>query len=51
MKYLIKYLVDFAALAFLYAFALFRKWKNKGRDVLLVNTLLYPISLVCSISL
>ena len=36
-----KYLIDFAALALLYAFVFFGKWKGKGRDVLLVNTLLY----------
>lgn len=41
MKYLIKYLIDFAALALLYAFVFFRKWKGKGRDILLVNTLMY----------
>lgn len=36
-----KYLVDFIALALLYAFVFFGKWKKKGRDVLLVNTLMY----------
>lgn len=36
-----KYLIDFAALALLYAFVFFRKWKLKGKDVLLVNTLMY----------
>ena len=36
-----KYLIDFAALALLYAFVFFGKWKAKGRDILLVNTLLY----------
>lgn len=36
-----KYLVDFAALAFLYAFVFFRRWRLRGRDVLLVNTLMY----------
>lgn len=36
-----KYLIDFTALAFLYAFVFFRKWKSKGKDVLLVNTLMY----------
>lgn len=41
MKYRIKYLIDFGALALLYVFVLFGKWKRKGRDVLLVNTLLY----------
>ena len=37
----IKYLVDFAALFFLYAFVFFMKWKNGGRDVLIANTLMY----------
>ena len=41
MKYLIKYLVDFGALALLYVFILFKKWRSKGRDVLLLNTLMY----------
>lgn len=36
-----KYLVDFAALALLYVFAFFPRWKIKGRDRLLVNTLMY----------
>ena len=41
MKYLIKYSIDFAALALLYVFVFFRKWKGRGRDILLVNTLMY----------
>jgi glycopeptide antibiotics resistance protein len=36
-----KYLIDFTALALLYAFVFFKKWKNKGKDILLVNTLMY----------
>ena len=36
-----KYLIDFTALALLYAFVLFRKWKSMGKDALLVNTLMY----------
>ena len=36
-----KYFVDFAALAILYIFVFFRKWKRKGRDVLFVNSLMY----------
>ena len=36
-----KYLVDFTALALLYVFVFFRKWKIKGTDKLLVNTLMY----------
>lgn len=41
MKYWIKYGIDFIALALLYAFVLFRKWKIKGKDIWLVNTLMY----------
>lgn len=36
-----KYLIDFATLAFLYAAVFFRKWRKKGRDILLVSTLMY----------
>lgn len=36
-----KYLIDFAALALLYAFVFFRKWRRKGNGMLLVNTLMY----------
>lgn len=36
-----KYLIDFTALILLYIFVFFGKWKIKGREVLLVNTLLY----------
>ena len=36
-----KYAVDFIALVLLYVFVFFRKWKTKGRDMLLVNTLMY----------
>lgn len=36
-----KYLIDFIALALLYAFVFFGKWKSKGKDRLLVNTLMY----------
>lgn len=50
MKYMIKYLIDFAALALLYAFVFFRKWKIKGRDRLLVNTVMYVcISFFCAL--
>ena len=41
IKYLIKYLVDFAALALLYIFVFFGRWRAKGRDMLLVNTLMF----------
>ncbi len=41
MKYLIRYFVDFIVLAFLYVFFFFKKWKRQGREVLLVNTLMY----------
>ena len=47
MKYLIRYLIDFAVLGFLYAFVFFRRWRTQGRDILLVNTLMYAyLSLV-----
>lgn len=36
-----KYLIDAAALAILYVFVFFGRWKGRGKDVLLVNTLLY----------
>lgn len=41
MKYSIRYVVDFAVLAVLYALVFFRRWRSRGRDVLLVNTLMY----------
>ena len=47
MKYLIKYFIDFTVLVLLYAFVLFKRWRTRGRDRLLVNTLLYAyLSLV-----
>ncbi len=36
-----KYLIDFVALALLYVFVLFKKWKLKGKDILLAKTLMY----------
>ncbi|MCI8417222.1 MAG: VanZ family protein [Lachnospiraceae bacterium] len=36
-----KYSIDFIVLALLYAFVFFRKWKISGKDILLVNTLMY----------
>lgn len=36
-----KYLIDFSVLAVLYFFVLFRKWSRRGKDILLVNTLMY----------
>ncbi|MDE7242682.1 MAG: VanZ family protein [Oscillospiraceae bacterium] len=36
-----KYLIDFAALALLYGLIFFGKWRAKGKDILLVNTLMY----------
>lgn len=36
-----KVLVDFAVLAIIYFWIFYRKWKEKGRDILLVNTLMY----------
>ena len=35
-----KYWIDFGALALLYVRVLFRKWRSRGKDVLLVNTLM-----------
>ena len=32
-----KYLIDFIVLALLYVFYLFKKWKRKGKDVLIFN--------------
>ena len=47
-----KYLIDFTALALLYAFVFFKKWRARGRDVLLVNTLMYGyLSLVLFVTL
>lgn len=36
-----KYLIDFLALALGYIFIFFSRWNTKGKDVLLVNTLMY----------
>lgn len=36
-----KYWIDFSALALLYAFVFFRRWRAEGRAALLVNTLMY----------
>ncbi len=36
-----KELVDFAVLIIIYFWIFYRKWKEEGRDVLLVNTLMY----------
>lgn len=36
-----KYWIDFTALALIYAFVFFRKWKIEGKDTLLINTLMY----------
>lgn len=36
-----KYRIDFIALALLYAFVFFKKWKSQGNDIWLVNTLMY----------
>ena len=48
----IKYLIDFIALALIYIFVFFRKWKTRGRDILLVNTLMYLyLSLVLYVTL
>lgn len=36
-----KYLIDIAALVLLYVFCFFKRWRRKGKDRLLVNTLMY----------
>ena len=47
-----KYFIDFAALALLYARFFYRRWRREGLDVLLVNTLLYVyLSLVLYVTL
>ena len=52
MKYLIKYFIDIAVLVFLYAFVFFRRWRTQGRDILLVNTLMYVyLSLVLYVTM
>lgn len=40
-RVIMKYLPDVAVLTLLYAFAFFRRWKRGGKDILLINTLLY----------
>lgn len=47
-----KYLIDFIALTLLYVFAFLKKWKIKGKETLLVNTLMYVyLSLVLFVTL
>lgn len=41
MSIAIKYLVDIIAMIVIYKAILYKKWKFKGRDILLVNTLMY----------
>ena len=36
-----EYMIDFAVLALVYGLVFFRTWRDRGADVLLVNTLLY----------
>ena len=36
-----KYLIDFIVLILLYAIVLFKKWKSRGKDILLIKTLMY----------
>ena len=36
-----EYIIDFAVLALVYGLVFFRTWRDRGADVLLVNTLLY----------
>lgn len=40
MNFNMKYLIDFLALGFVYFF-FYKKWSNKGKDILLVNTLMF----------
>ncbi|BAL01636.1 hypothetical protein OBV_44370 [Oscillibacter valericigenes Sjm18-20] len=48
----IKYLVDIIAMIAIYIAVLYKKWKIKGRDTLLVNTLMYVyIGLVLYVTL
>ncbi len=48
----IKCLVDIMALIIIYSIFLFRNWKAKGKDILLVNTLMYIyIALVLFVTL
>ncbi len=52
MSNIIKCLVDIIALVVIYTLFLFRKWKVKGKDVLVVNTLMYIyIALVLYVTL
>lgn len=47
-----KYLIDFIALFLLYALVFFKRWRSRGGDALLVNTLLYLyLSLVLCVAL
>lgn len=47
-----KYIIDVIALVLLYALVFFRRWKRRGRDVLLVHTLMYLyLSLVLLVTL
>lgn len=48
----VKYLVDILALIVIYIAFLYKKWKRNGRDILLVNTLMYVyIGLVLCVTL
>ena len=40
-KVIMKYLIDFIALILIYAFVFFGRWKRRGRDILLIHTLMY----------
>lgn len=44
--------LDIAALAALYFFVFYRKWKNRGKDVLLINTVMYLyLSMVLAVTM
>jgi len=48
----LKLIIDFIALAMLYAFVFFNKWRARGKDKLFANTLMYIyISLVLYVTL
>lgn len=52
MRYFARYFIDFGAIALVYALVLFRRWRARGRDVLVVRTLMYAyLTLVLLVTL
>ncbi len=52
MNYRTKCFIDIFTLVIIYVIFLYKKWKGKGKDVLLVNTLFYVyLTLVLSVTL